>query len=204
MHDIKNTIGILATIFVFLGYIPYLRDIRKGKTKPHIYSWFVGGFVGFIIFALQVSNGAGIGSLVTFAAGVMCLLVIGLGLIHKSTVEIIWVDTVFLILAFIALGFWLLAKQPVIAAILSTAVEVLGFMPTVRKSWNRPFTETLQSYYLNTFRFSFAILAIQKYTIVTTLYPATWVLFNGLFALMLVVRRKQMQKIRSNKKMRVA
>lgn len=192
MNEIKNSIGILATILVFLGYIPYLRDIAKGKTKPHIYSWFVAGFVAIIIFALQVSGGAGIGSVVTLAAGIMCLLVIVLGLIHKSDVEIVWIDTVFLVLAFIALGLWLFAKQPVISAILSTVIEVLGFIPTVRKSWNRPFTETLQSYYLNIFRFSFALLALQTYTIVTTIYPITWILFNCVFSLLLVIRRKQL------------
>lgn len=194
MHDIKNIIGILATIFVFLGYIPYLRDIIRGKTKPHLYSWFVAGFAAIIIFALQVSGGAGIGSLVTFAAGIMCFLVIILGIVHKSTVEILWIDTVFFILAFVALALWLIAKQPVLSAILSTAVEVLGFVPTVRKSWNRPYSETLQSYFLNIFRFSFAVLALQTYTIVTTIYPITWVAFNGLFAAMLVIRRRQVKK----------
>ncbi|MDE2025817.1 MAG: hypothetical protein KGJ07_04950 [Patescibacteria group bacterium] len=191
MHELKNIAGIAATMLVFLGYIPYLRDIIKGKTKPHIYSWLVGGFVGFIIFALQVSGGAGTGSLVTLAAGSMCLFVIVLGIIHKSTVEILWIDTVFFLLAFLALGLWLVAKQPVISAILSTVIEVLGFVPTVRKSWNKPFTETLQSYYLNTFRFGFAIFALQTYSIVTIIYPVTWVLFNGFFAVMLVIRRKQ-------------
>lgn len=191
MSDIKNVVGIVATILVFLGYIPYFRDIVKRKTKPHLYSWFIGGFVAIIIFALQVSGGAGIGSLVTLAAGIMCLLVIVLGVIYKSNIEIVWIDTVFLILAFVALGLWLVAKQPVISAVLSTVIEVLGFMPTVRKSWNKPFTETLQSYYLNTFRFSFALLALQTYTIVTMIYPITWALFNGFFSLMLVIRRKQ-------------
>ena len=194
MHEIKNAIGVVATILVFLGYIPYLRDIKRGKTKPHIYSWFVAGFVAIIIFALQVSGGAGAGSLVTLAAGVMCVLVITLGIFHKSTVEILWIDTVFLVLAFIALGLWLFAKQPVVSAVLSTVIEVLGFVPTVRKSWNRPFTETLQSYYLNTFRFGFALLALQTYTIVTTIYPITWALFNGFFSLMLVIRRKQVKR----------
>lgn len=191
MNDIKQVVGILATVLVFAGYIPYLRDIAKGKTKPHIYSWFVGGVVAIIIFALQVNGGAGTGSLVTLAAGAMCLLVIALGIIHKSKVDIIWIDTLFLILAFLALGLWLFAKQPVLSAILATAIEVLGFLPTVRKSWNRPFTETLQFYYLNTLRFGFAIFALQTYTIVTTVYPVIWVLFNGFFALMLIIRRKQ-------------
>lgn len=196
MHDVKNIAGIIATIFVFLGYLPYLRDIINGKTKPHLYSWFVAGFVALIIFGLQVNSGAGIGSLVTLTAGIMCILVIVLGVLYKSKIEIVWIDTLFLVLAFISLGLWLIAKQPVISAVLSTLIELLGFMPTVRKSWNKPFTETLQFYYLNILRFSLAIFALQTYTVVTTIYPITWVLFNGFFALMLIIRRKQIKVVK--------
>lgn len=81
MNDVKNIAGVAATILVFLGYIPYLRDIANGKTKPHLYSWIVGGFLALIIFALQLSSGAGIGSFATLASGIMCLLVILFGVI---------------------------------------------------------------------------------------------------------------------------
>jgi uncharacterized protein with PQ loop repeat len=37
----KEVIGIIAVIFTFVGYIPYIMDTIKGKTKPHIYSWFI-------------------------------------------------------------------------------------------------------------------------------------------------------------------
>ena len=166
MYQIKNILGFVATFLVFIGYIPYLRDIIKGKTKPHLYSWFLWSFVTFIAFALQVSGGAGSGSLVTLAAAIMCIAVITLGIIYKAKVTIVKIDTIFLILAFIALGLWLIAKQPIISTILTTLVDLLGFAPTIRKSWNRPHTETLTFYYLNSLRFGLAIIALQKYTIV--------------------------------------
>jgi len=37
MQELKNIIGIIATLLVFIGYIPYIKDIVKGKTKPHIF-----------------------------------------------------------------------------------------------------------------------------------------------------------------------
>lgn len=191
IYEIKNTLGVVATILVFIGYIPYLRDIIKGKTKPHLYSWFLWCFVALIVFALQITGGAGSGALVTLAAALMCIIVIVLGAVYKAKVEIVKVDTFFLIFAFIALGFWLIAKQPVLSAILLTLVDLLGFAPTVRKSWSKPFTETLTFYHLNSLRFSLAIIALQKYSIVTALYPITWLVVNSLFALMLIIRRKQ-------------
>src|SRR3989339_998052 len=191
MYQIKTLLGLVATALVFIGYIPYLRDIVKGKTKPHVYSWFLWSFVTLIAFALQLSGGAGTGAFVTLAAAVMCIAVIVLGFIHNSQVKIVWIDTLFLIFAVVALLLWLVAKQPVLSAILTTLIDLLGFAPTVRKSWNNPHSETLSFYWLNTFRFGLALIALQNYSIITALYPVTWLTANGLFALMLVLRRKQ-------------
>lgn len=124
MYDLKNILGIIATILVFIGYAPYIRDVISGKTKPHLYSWFLWSFVTLIAFALQWSGGAGIGSLITLAAGLMCGVVFVLGLIKKSTVNIVAIDTVFLILAFVALGLWVFAKQPVLSILLTTLIDV--------------------------------------------------------------------------------
>lgn len=192
MSEIKNLIGVFAVILVFVGYIPYLRDVVKGKTLPHIYSWFLWGFVTLIAFALQISDKAGVGAFVTLAAAIMCVVVIFLSfLTHKGKRDITKLDTIFLILAFVSLGFWLVAKQPVISAILATGTDLLGFAPTIRKSWNKPFSETLSLYTLNTFRFGLAALALQHYSVITALYPISWFIANGLFALMLIGRRKK-------------
>ena len=193
MSDFKSILGLIATGLVFLGYIPYIKDIIKGKTKPHVYSWFLWCFVTLIAFALQVSDGAGAGSLVTLAAALMCIVVIGIGFFYKSKVEIKKIDTVFLILAVVALGLWLIAKQPVLSAILTTLIDLLGFAPTVRKSWNDPESETVSFYALNTTRFGLAIVALQKYSVLTALYPITWLAANGLFAIMLILRKKQLK-----------
>jgi len=191
MSEIKNLLGLVATFLVLVGYIPYLRDIIKGKTKPHIYSWFLWSFVTLIAFALQISGGAGSGAFVTLAAAIMCIAVIVLGFVYKARVEIVKTDTVFLVLAFIALGMWLIAKQPVLSTILTALIEMLGFAPTIRKTWNRPYSETLSFYYLNSFRFGLAVIALQRYSIITALYPAVWLIANSLFALMLNLRRRQ-------------
>ena len=194
MHEIKNIIGILAVILTFIGYIPYLRDILKGKTIPHVYSWFLWGFVTAIAFALQMSDNAGMGAFVTLAAAIMCTTVFVLGIMRRGKKDITKSDTIFLILAFVSLLIWLFAKQPVISVLLATTVDLLGFAPTIRKSWAKPYSETLSFYFLNTIRFILAVISLQRYTIITALYPITWFLANGLFAILLILRRKQLAK----------
>lgn len=186
----KATLGIIAVVLSFVGYIPYLRDTIKGKTKPHVYSWFLWGFVTLIAFGLQVSKGAGSGSWVTLAVGLICLVIVGLGL-KNGKKDITKSDTIFFVLAWIAVALWLVAKQPIISVVLVSSIDLLGFVPTIRKSWNKPYSETLFTYALNTFRHGIGILALQSYSIVTWLYPATWVIANAVFSILLIVRRKQ-------------
>jgi uncharacterized protein with PQ loop repeat len=80
----KDIIGIIAVIITFIGYIPYIRDTIKGKTKPHIYSWFIWAFVTFIIFALQILGHGGAGALTTLATAVLCLTIFILGLRNEN------------------------------------------------------------------------------------------------------------------------
>ncbi|KKQ77121.1 MAG: hypothetical protein US99_C0048G0007 [Candidatus Daviesbacteria bacterium GW2011_GWF2_38_6] len=177
MQDIKTIISITAIILTFIGYIPYLRDTLQGKTTPHVYTWFIWGFVTAIAFGLQVEGGAGVGSWVTIVVAIIC-----------------FTNTIFFVLSFVALFLWLIAKQPVLSVILTSTIDLLGFAPTVRKSWNKPHSETLFTYELSTLRHGLSILALQQYSIVTWLYPVSWTFANALFSLILIIRRKQVNK----------
>lgn len=190
MADIKQIIGTLAVILVFVAYVPYFRDLLKRKTKPHVYSWFIWSALTFIVFGLQLSGGAGIAAFVTLSAASISTVVFIIALRQGGAKMITRTDTLFLALALITLVAWLVAKQPVISAILATLTEVLGFVPTIRKSWQNPHTETLSLYALNAFRFVLAVLSLETISIVTTLYPVTWFFGNALFALMLFYRRR--------------
>lgn len=187
---VKNIIGIVAIALTFIGYAPYFRDLLKGKTKPHIFSWFIWAIVTSIIFALQVSAGAGLGSVVTLAVAVISLLIFILGFKNGNKI-IKKIDVVFLVLALLAIPLWLVIKQPVLSIILLSTIDMLGFAPTVRKSWNAPYSETLSLYTITTFRHGLSIVALANYNIVTLLFPSTWVIANALFSIMLIIRRKK-------------
>jgi len=190
MQLVKTIIGIIAVVLSIIGYIPYLRDTLKKKTTPHVYTWFIWGFVTAIAYALQVSAGAGVGSWVTLAVVIISFVIFILGM-RNGKKDITTIDTVFFVLSFAALFLWLIAKQPILSVILVSTIDMLGFVPTIRKSWNKPYSETLFSYELNSFRHGLSLLALQQYSVVTWLYPVTWTLANVLFSLMLIIRRKQ-------------
>ena len=185
----KDVAAAVAIVLVFINYIPYVRNIIRGKTHPHIYSWFLWTLITLIVFALQVSDHAGPGAFVTLAAGMFSLTVLILGF-RLGKKNITRSDTAILIITFIAIGLWIFAKQPALSAILVTFADLLAFIPTIRKSWHQPNTETLFLYAMNTLRFVLVLYALQNYTIPTALNPASWLVANSLFSLMLIIRRR--------------
>jgi len=189
LFNLKLITGVSAIALTFVAYVPYFTDMLKGKTKPHTFSWLIWGIVTGIIFALQMSAGAGFGSLVTLAVAIASISIFILSLKNGNN-NIEKIDVVFLILALLAIPLWIIVKQPVTSIVLLSAIDMLGFAPTVRKSWNKPHSETLSFYVISTFRHSLSVIALEKYNVITVLFPGIWVFANGLFALMLIARRK--------------
>ncbi len=188
----KPILSVIAVALTFIAYIPYYRDILRGKTHPHVYSWSLWALLTVLIVALQIKGGAGSATYVTASAGLLCVGVIILGLKHGKR-DITVSDTIVALLALVAIGFWLIAKQPVVSIVLAVVADLLAFIPTVRKSWHKPHSETLSLYLMNTLRFALALFAVREYTILSTLWLAVWALANGLFSAMLIARRKAVQ-----------
>ncbi|MDB5259741.1 MAG: conserved hypothetical rane protein [Candidatus Taylorbacteria bacterium] len=187
--DYKIFISIIAVILTFVGYVPYIRDVIKKKTKPHAFTWFVFTLSGGVGYALQVFGGAGVGSWALLAAVIICFVIFILSL-RIGDKDVAPSDFIFLFLALVSLFLWLVVKQPVWSAILAAATELLGFMPTIRKSWNNPHSETLWTYEVAFFRHGLSIFALQRFNILTLLYPIAWTAANLIFCIILVVRRK--------------
>ncbi len=189
IQTVKQLVSFVAVTLTFLAYIPYYRDILKGKTHPHIYSWSLWALLSILIVALQIKGGAGSAAFVTATAGLLCIGVVALSFKNGKR-DITKSDTVVAALGLLAIIFWLIVDQPIISIILVVAADLLAFIPTVRKSWSKPRSETLSMYATNALRFTLALIAVKEYTVLSTLWPLVWVLGNSLFTLMLITRRK--------------
>ncbi len=188
----KQIISSIAVILTFAAYVPYYRDILKGKTKPHIYSWSLWGLLTVLLVILQIRGGAGPAIWVTASAGLLCFGVVFLSL-KNGNKNITTSDTITAILSLVAIGFWLIADQPVLSIILVIIADGLAFIPTVRKSWLDPHSETLSLYITNALRFFLALAAVERYTFLSTSWIVFWAIGNAMFSLMLIQRRRQLQ-----------
>ncbi|MFA6004994.1 MAG: hypothetical protein WC775_00730 [Patescibacteria group bacterium] len=191
----KDVLGALAVILTFIGYAPYIWDTVKGKTKPHIYSWFIWAFVTFIIFALQILGKGGAGAYTTLATAILCLTIYILGL-KNGEKDITKFDTITFIIALIATCVWIFAKEPVISTVLIVTINTLANLPTIRKSWKDPHSETLFTWKMGAVRNFLGLLALANYSLLTWLYPVTNLLINIIESTLLIIRRKQLNLLK--------
>jgi len=189
----KEAIGAVAVILTFVAYIPYYGDILKGKTRPHIYSWSLWGLLTVLLVALQIRGGAGPAVWVTAAAGLLCIGVVILSL-RNGRKDITVSDTAVAVLSLAAIFFWLIVDQPTVSIILVIAADMLAFIPTVRKSYDQPYSETLSLYVTNALRFGLALLAVAHYTFLSSAWIIAWICGNTLLSMLLVVRRRQVRR----------
>ena len=193
MMDYKSVLGAVALVIGLLSYIPYFRDILRSKTKPHAFSWFVWSVLTGIAFFAQIVKDGGAGAWVNAGTALMCLAVFALSL-FKGEKNIARVDILSLLGAAVGIVIWTLTNDPVLAVILVTVIDALGFIPTYRKSYAKPHEETLSTYVVSATKYAISLFALGSYSLTTWLFPASLVVSNGLFVLLLIVRRSQLAR----------
>lgn len=191
---IKETVGLIAVLISIIGYIPYFRDIFSGKTKPHAFSWLVWGVLNGIAFAGQIAGKGGPGAWAVGLTAVALCAIFVLSLL-KGERDIKRFDWLCLGGAAVSLALWFATSGPLLAIILITIVDAFGFLPTIRKAYNKPHQETLITYEINTIKYFLVVLALQNYTLVTTLFPLAVALMNAAFVGMLILRRRALAAV---------
>ncbi len=99
----KEFLGGLAIALTFIAYFPYIRDIQRGKVKPHVFSWVIWGTTTTIVFFAQLAGKGGFGAWPTGVSGAITIYVAWLAFVKKSDDEITRADWLFFITAMSAL-----------------------------------------------------------------------------------------------------
>jgi hypothetical protein len=179
---IQVVLVIIASILALVGNIPYLRDVINGKVKPHPYTWFVWTIVSCVVFFGQVAKGAGIGAIPTAVSEIFTLIIFLFSLKYgfKNPPRI---DTYFLILALLGLIPWFLTNDPTISIIIVVSIDLIAFIPTLRKTYCHPKSETPLLYGTNALRHSLVLGALGSYNIATMLHSIVMIITNTIMVI---------------------
>ncbi len=186
----KETVAIIASILAIFGNVPYLRDIIRRKIQPHPYTWLVWSIVSCIIFFGQVAKGAGIGALPTAASEVFTIIIFFFSLQHGFK-NIKKIDTLFLIIALLGIIPWLLTNDPTISVIIAVSIDLVAFMPTIRKTFLHPETESPILYGANVLRHILMLISLKAYNIATTLHSIAMITTNTIMTVLILRKNKK-------------
>ncbi len=190
----KYVLSLLAMLVTFSAYFPYIRGILRGQIKPHVFSWVIWGATTSIVFMIQLAADGGAGAWPTGLSGLMTILIAILAFIYRADNSISRVDRLFFIAALSSLPLWYVTANPLLAVIILTLVDLLGFGPTARKAYDRPFEEDPLFFSLFMLQYTLVILALESQTLTTVLFPATMVVACLAIITIIYSRRRALNK----------
>jgi hypothetical protein len=191
MKEILSAIAFIVTIALFADYI---RSIRAAKTVPHVFSWAIWAAGTLIVFLAQLAGGAGVGAWPVGFSGCITGYIAYLAYRKRSQSLIRPLDWVFFVLAIFALPAWWVASDPLWAVVLLTFADVVGFGPTFRRAYSHPHVEHAGFFALGAFRNLLVVLALERYSWTTVLFPAAVGVACLSLACLLYVRRIAMPR----------
>jgi len=138
------------------------------------------------------SSGAGWGITPLVLGAVLCVSIFILSFKY-GTKNVTGFDLACLISALVIFCFYLLTHQALLSIILVSVIDVIGFLPTFRKAYAEPYSETTSSYVLSAIADGFALGALASFGLTTTLYLFTLIVVDGFCSVLIIVRRCQLK-----------
>jgi len=186
----KELLSAAGIVLTFVIFVPYIRSIRQGRTKPHVFSWFIWASGTVVVFLAQLAGGGGLGAWPIGVSGLVTGYIALLAYRKRTDRSITTSDWVFFAAALAALPGWFLTSNPLWAVLILTGVDLAGFGPTFRSAYVRPYDERTGFYLLGAVRNLIAILALERYSLTTVLFPAAVGVACFIFVAMVTYRRR--------------
>lgn len=191
--DTKIVLSIFATVIAAAAFLPYLRDIFSLKTKPHAYTWLIWAITqGTAVFGIWYGGGGW--GVLNLIVGTLLVVVVFLFSLKYGTKNITKSDTAIFIAALSAIVVWWQLDKPLISVMMVSVIDVIGYIPSFRKSYLEPWSETLVTWILFSVSNILAILALKEYNLLTVTYLVAITTANIAFILVCFFRRQFITK----------
>ncbi len=169
-------IGVLINLFFSLWYI---RSIFKSGTRPNLVSWVIWMLAPFIGTFLALQAGAGFSVTDIFMAGFGPLLVIIFSTWKKNAFwRIEKFDLLCGAFSVIALIVYISTYNLSISIIFAILSDGLAAVPTIKKSWNFPETESFSVYFGGIVNNVLSLLIVKSWSFPIYSFNVYFVLIN--------------------------
>ncbi len=198
MPDIASIAGKLAGIITLSAYAPYILSILQKETKPNRASWIIWAIVSTIIALSYREAGASYAFLAPVGYVIGSTIVFILSIRHGVGG---WTpfDRKCLIGAAISLVVWRIFNSPMSALLINLFINLLGTLPTARKAWYQPETESKVFWSLVSLGSIVNLFAIEEWIFSMAVYPVSMIFLIGIVTVpVLWTKRPQVMGVNLN------
>ena len=157
----------------------YISSMFKGAAKPNRVSWLMWSIAPFIAAAAAISNGVGWAVLPVFMSGLSPFLIFTASFVTKKAYwKLTSFDYVCGVLSGLALVLWYVTKDPNTAIAFAIASDGLASVPTLKKAWAHPETESAWPFIVGVFNASTSFGAATMWTFSEYAFPAYLIVIN--------------------------
>ncbi len=191
--NFKFTLSIIAGILTVVSYIPYIISILNKKTKPHIYTWFIWAITQGTAAVAVVYGGGSFGSIALFVGTILVILIFSLSFKFGSK-NITKNDTITLFIALFIILFWWISNNLYISIFLITLIDIIGYIPTIRKTYYNPYSEKIIFWLLMVIVNLLIIFSVTEYNFFTIIYVSMLLIMNFTMCILMILRRIHIKK----------
>jgi hypothetical protein len=185
--------GLLAGIVSIVDPIPYIRDVRRGLTRPHRGTWLIWSVLGVTAFWANLADG-GTWSLAMIGVQALTMSVVFLLSLRYGVGGVSRAELALIALAGAGVLGWALSSHPVVATAFVVAADLIGVALMLPKTWRDPHSETLSTFALASLAGVLSAIAVGALDPGLLLYPAYFACANGGVAALIVLRRAERRR----------
>ena len=177
----------LAIVAVVWAYVPYIRSILSGTSRPTLSTWLSWLIVDAVILAGMIAKDSIVRQMYVYFAGTG-LIVILCG-VKKVTIEWKKLDSFCFGLVILALVGWYFSGNANVAITISVVANIVGSIPMLINLWKDPRNEPLRGWLYGLLAATLGVLAIPSMTIAYALTPIAFFFIQS-GVIILILRRQ--------------
>ncbi len=175
---------IFGAIINLLGNWQYLKDTLWGNTKPNRVTYVLWSVAPMIGTVAALSEGVTWAVLPVFMAGFGPFLILLASFVNKNAYwKLEFFDYLCGFFSVLALILWWTTKEASVAILFAVISDTFALIPTLKKCWLYPETETGISYASSLFNSLTSFLAIKMWNFSSVAFPVYLVISNALLVL---------------------
>lgn len=179
----------LAALLSIVGAYGYIRDTLRGRTSPNRITWSLWGLEGVVAFVIEIQQRVGMASITTLMLGLVpCAVVVASFRNSHAVWKIGAFDILCGALSVSGLVLWAMVNEPTVALVSFVVADQMAALPTIRKSWLAPSTESPRVFFMGFLNTAITLLTLRTLTTAGALFPGVIMVADLVLAILIVSR----------------